>query len=126
MRNKLLFRAAMAVLFALLVVLACNTVYALGKGVPLTTLWDRGSWTQIALILLPLLCILNGSRPVWIAAILTTLLVWGFYLQQILKPYKGGGADIGLGLLMLSSPIFILAVCALTDWISGRVRQADD
>lgn len=116
----------MALLFAILVVVACNTAYALGKGVPLTTLWDRGSWTQIALILLPFLFILNSRRPVWIAAMLATLAFWGWYLLKILRPYQGGGADIGLGVLMLASPLLILAISLLTGWITRRRRPETD
>lgn len=37
-----------------------------------------------------------------------TAAFWGFYLFRITRPYEGGGADIGLGLLMMFSPIPII------------------
>ncbi|MCW3845954.1 hypothetical protein OF829_01780 [Sphingomonas sp. LB-2] len=103
--------AAVAIGFA--VIAACNTVWAVVEGVPVTTLWeDDAVWAQIVIAAAPylLLALLGvGARRPWIVALCLTAAFWGFYLFVITRPYEGGGANIGLGLLMIFSPLPITA-----------------
>jgi hypothetical protein len=114
-------RAAVGVLAALLlglgVVGACNTVWAISRGRPLATLWGAESPVQVLLASAPYLALAAGgvvARRPWFVGLALTCAFWGFYLFEITRPYEGGGANIGLGILMLfsPSPIFVGSVIA--------------
>jgi hypothetical protein len=117
-------RAAVGVVAALLVGLgvvgACNTGWAISRGRPLATLWGAESLAQVLLVSAPYLVLAAGgvvARRPWFVGLGLTVAFWGFYLFEITRPYEGGGANIGLGILMLFSPIPIFAgslIAALT------------
>lgn len=117
-------RAAVGVLAALLlglgVVGACDTVWAFSRGRPLATLWGAESLSQVLLASAPYLALAAGgvvARRPWFVGLALTCSFWGFYLVEINRPYEGGGANIGLGILMLYSPIPIFVgsvIAALT------------
>jgi hypothetical protein len=62
------------------------------------------------------------TRLPWIVGICLTAAFWGFYVYEITRPYEGGGADIGLGILMLFSPLPIAgaSLLSLVTLVDGR------
>lgn len=48
------------------------------------------------------------SKRAWLAGIVATLLVWSALLASVDLSH-GGGANIGMGLFMLASPLFVAA-----------------
>lgn len=89
------------------VVATCNTVWAIAEGLPITTLWDENSLVQVLIASLPYIVLatlgITARRP-WIAALCLTAAFWGYYLWDITNNEETG-ANIGLGILMLFSPI---------------------
>lgn len=110
------------------VIAVCNTVWAVVQNFPILKLWGDDSLWQILLISLPFLALAAGgvvARLPWIAGLCLTAVFWGFWLFQITRPYEGGGADIGVALLMMFSPVPILAVCVIAARISAK-RQTGE
>ena len=110
------------------VIVVCNTVWAVVQGFTILDLWGDDSLWQILLISLPFLALALGgvvARLPWIAGLCLTAAFWGFWLFQITRPFKGGGADIGLALLMMFSPVPIIAVCVIAARISAK-RQTGE
>ena len=63
------------------------------------------------------------ARRPWIAGLITTLAFWGFYLFEITRPYEGGGANIGLALLMMVSPIVVVSASAIAALTSKTTKS---
>lgn len=59
----------------------------------------------------------QASWRAWAGAACITALAWGFFTYEVARPYEGGGANIGLGLLMLASPAFVLLGAAIGSWL---------
>jgi hypothetical protein len=87
-------------------------------------------WTRTALAFAPFACLALYAfvrrralwsarvRLAWATGIVLSLLLWAWYfLDPLLDP--GGGANIGLGLLMMASPLPIFLVMW---WIARRSR----
>ncbi|TKD53191.1 hypothetical protein [Sphingomonas baiyangensis] len=116
---------AIGVVAGLAIIAACNSIWALANGMGLGALWDDTSPAQAALAGAPyaMLGIVGIRTPrAWQVAAVLTAAFWGYYLYAILRPYDGVGANIGLGILMLASPVIIVAAALLTAAID-RVRQ---
>ena len=118
--------------FALTIVLAvvaiCNTVWAISGGFPIVTLWDEASFIQVLLASFPYLVLamfgIRLRRP-WIVALFLTAAFWGYYLWDITH-YEGGGANIGLALLMMFSPVPITGGSLLALATLTNRRSADE
>lgn len=69
---------------------------------------------QIALAVSPFalltICGIDARRP-WLVGLAWTLMFWGYYWYSV-ETYNGGGADIGLGFIMMLSPL-IVALAAM-------------
>jgi hypothetical protein len=105
--NKITIRAFLAAIaLGIAPVALCNITWVLVRGYG--SLWDDALPFQAGLAAFPfLLLTLIGTRRAlpWLVGITLTALFWGLYLYRILSFDGGGGADIGLGILMLFSPI---------------------
>lgn len=106
-----------ALIIGVVVVAMCNAAWAIACDLPILSLWDYASIFQVliasaAFILLALLGI-NARRP-WIVALCLTVGFWAFYAYVITRPYEGGGANIGLGILMMFSPLPIAGASLLS------------
>lgn len=116
---------AVALLIGSIAVAMSNTVWALAKDFPIFTLWDSASVSQIVIASTPFIVLaifgIRTRRP-WIVGICLTAAFWGFYVYEITRPYEGGGADIGLGILMLFSPLPIAgaSLLSLVTLVDGR------
>ena len=109
-----------------LIALALGPVVAIGTAVAFSLLTGRSlnlseEWGVFAfqslLISVPFVAVaLTGTqkKAPWIVGLALTVLLWGYYLYNGVS-YQwhpdGSGANIGLGLIMLISPIFITASC---------------
>lgn len=117
-----------ALTIGLTVVGICNTVWAIAGDFPIMTLWDEASVGQVLLASFPYLflsiCGISARRP-WIAGLCLTAAFWGYYLWDITH-YEGGGANIGLGIVMIFSPIPITAGSLLALATLSDGRRADD
>lgn len=117
-----------AVAIGLMVVLGCNTVFAMTGRLAAGGIWDEESPAQILVASLPYLALATcgvSARRAWITALCLTAAFWGYYLWCITH-YQGGGADIGLGILMLFSPVPITggSMFALVAFAERRKRAA--
>jgi uncharacterized membrane protein len=71
---------------------------------------------HLVVTLIPMIALaLAGSRALvlWATTILTTVCFWAYFVWQIWQDSLtgfAGGANIGLGLIMLGSPFVVLAV----------------
>jgi len=117
------------------VVTVSNTIWALSRSLPILALWGGDTVFQIliasaALILLALLGAAQQlgkrARRTWIVGICLTVAFWAFYTYGITRPYEGGGADIGLYLLMMISPLLIVAASLLVSVTSADERSANE
>ncbi|MEG8039855.1 hypothetical protein QP166_11080 [Sphingomonas sp. LR60] len=119
--------AALVIGFA--VVATCNTVWAATRGVSVLRLWDDASPFQILIAGSPYAVLavfgISARRP-WLVGLCLTAAFWGYYLWKITTFDGIGGANIGLGILMMFSPILIIAgsLFALVTLANGR--GADD
>jgi hypothetical protein len=106
--------AALAIGFV--IIGTCNAGWAISRGVPIKPPWDSASLPLFLFASAPYLILafsgVNDRRP-WTVGLCLTAAFWGFYLFQITRPYEGGGADIGLGLLMIFSPVPIIVGCLI-------------
>jgi hypothetical protein len=59
----------------------------------------------------------------WLVGLALTVILWGYYLFEGVS-YQwhpdGTGADIGLGFMMLASPVVITAICLGVHWLQRR------
>ena len=63
-----------------------------------------------------------GGRWPWGVALVLTAMFWGIYLAVALSSRGDGtGANIGLGLLMLGSPVIVVAAGFLTAKVTKRL-----
>lgn len=87
---------------------------------------------QIAIVSAPFVLLaglgIRNKLP-WIVGLLLTFAFWGYYLFEGVS-YRwypdGSGADIGLGLIMLFSPIPIAALCLATWVLQRRTGPSQD
>ena len=114
-----------ALLIGVAVVGASNTVFAVNRGYPLLSIWSDGSTGQILTVAAPFIFFsllgLSARRP-WLVAFCLTVAFWAYYAYVITRPYEGGGADIGLGILMLFSPLPI-ALASLLSLVSPNAKR---
>lgn len=70
---------------------------------------------QAFLVAIPFLVLATAgisTRRAWIAGLGLTLALWSYYLlDALVLAIPGRGANIGLGLVMLASPLLISLVC---------------
>ena len=70
---------------------------------------------QVFMVAIPFLVLATASistRRAWIAGLGLTLALWSYYLlDALVLAVPGRGANIGLGLIMLASPLLISIVC---------------
>ncbi len=67
---------------------------------------------QIAFVAAPFVVLALAdvrAKSAWLVALGLTVTFWGFVFYVVAQPYSRGDANIGLGLLMLVSPVVILA-----------------
>ena len=112
LRGRLLISLAIGIL----VVSAANAFAYLVMRIPFA--WEDEYAViifQIVIVSLPFIIIsLTGARSPapWVAGLGMTVALWGFYVFDAWSSRGSGeGANIGLGLLMLMSPVVISAVC---------------
>lgn len=107
------------------VVAACNAVATLATGDPLAW-WKSASATQAVIAGAPFVVLaLFGiaARRAWVSGLVLTALFWGLYLVTTVRADAGGDANIGLGILMLFSPV-VVTVGSLIALRAGRRRDA--
>ena len=118
-----------SVVIGFVVIATCNTVWAATRGVSVLQLWDDTSPLQVLFAGSPYVVLavfgISARRP-WIVGLCLTAAFWGYYLWKITTFNGIGGADIGLGILMMFSPILIIggSLLALATLADGR--GADD
>ena len=112
---------ALGLAIGLFVVVGVNGGHALITGRSLDLADEWGVFLFQALIagapfgLLALTGIRN--RAPWLVGIAMTVAFWGYYFFEAVRYHLSGdtsGANIGLGLLMMVSPIIITAACFVT------------
>jgi hypothetical protein len=118
---------ALAIGFA--VIATSNTVWAVIADFPLLSLWDDASIFQVLIASAPFIVLaisgISARRP-WIVALWLTVAFWVFYTYVTTRPYDGGGANIGLGILMLFSPVPIAGASLLSLLTLADGRSADE
>jgi len=118
-----------AAIIGVSVVGASNTVWAIMTGSPLRSLWDDASPVQVLIASAPFMLLallgVQARRP-WIVALSLTFAFWSYYTYVTTRPYDGGGANIGLGILMLFSPMPIAGASLLSLLSLADGRSADD
>ena len=83
---------------------------------------------QLTIVSLPFLVLAMGgvrARRPWLVGLLLTGALWGYYLFEGIRYQLSGdrsGANIGLGLLLLASPLLISIACIATHAIAQRRR----
>lgn len=118
-----------SLLIGFTVVATCNAVWAATRGVSVLHLWDDASPFQVLIAGSPYAVLavfgISARRP-WIVGLCLTAAFWGYYLWKITTFNGIGGADIGLGILMMFSPILVIggSLFALVTLADGR--GADD
>ena len=112
-----------ALVIGVAVVAIYKTLWAFIRGVPLLALWGNASIFQVTIASAPFLLLalvdIRARRP-WKVALILTITFWSFYAYVISRPYEGGGANIGLGILMMFSPLPIAGASLLSLRTSGR------
>lgn len=120
--RRLALGLAVSLAIGLAVVTMCNTVWSVTRGAPIMTRWGEQSPVHVVLAGLPyfILAICGiRARNAWIAAPSLTAGFWGYYLWDIAH-YAGVGANIGIGILMIFSPIAVTAGALLAWYLSRR------
>jgi hypothetical protein len=81
---------------------------------------------QALLVSVPFVAVaLTGTlrKAPWLVGLALTVGLWGYFLYEGVS-YQwhpdGTGADIGLGLIMLASPVVITAICLGVHWLQRR------
>lgn len=118
-----------------LLAIAIGALVAVGTEVAFSVLTGRSlqGWGFIAsnafLVAIPFIAVaLTGTlrKAPWLVGLALTALLWGYYLCDGVS-YQwhpdGSGANIGLGLLMLASPLFITAACLGVHWLQRLDRR---
>ncbi|HEX8191617.1 MAG TPA: hypothetical protein VF552_01835 [Allosphingosinicella sp.] len=87
------------------------------QSLPLVILWIAAPFLLLAL--------LRAGRAPWVVALVLTLTLWIFFLAVAAGIPPNQGGELGLGLLMILSPPFIiLPALALHLWQRWRARRA--
>src|SRR3954470_20444218 len=113
MSRSWLLAAALAI--GVFVVAADAILFSALTGRPLSFASDVEPVNAIIVAIPYLALALSGARRAlpWLVGLALTLSLWGYYLYEGVS-YQwhpdGSGTDIGLGLIMLASPLFISAV----------------
>lgn len=87
-----------------------------GRSLNLSEEWQVIAWQAVSVSVPFLALAVTGTKrkTPWIVGLVLTLMLWGYYLYKGVS-YQwhpdGSGANIGLGLIMLVSPVFITAAC---------------
>jgi len=79
------------------------------------SLWGGETDSQVLMVSAPFLVLAllgTGAPWPWLVGLFLTAAFWGFCLYVLTRPYEGGGANIGLGVLMLFSP-FLITIAVL-------------
>jgi hypothetical protein len=82
--------------------------------------------TQVALVSLPFLVlalVLRFGRPAWLTAAVLTAIVWTLPAADHALRQGEGGANIGLGIFMLVSPLLVLGGALAASAAAGRRRK---
>jgi hypothetical protein len=127
LRGRLL-AALLALVIGVLVVAVNALLFTLLTGRPLVYANDVEPY-QVTIVAIPFLVLALigvGDRRPWQVGLALTLALWGFILLDGVR-YQwnpdGSGANIGLGLIMMISPLFITAISVATHL--HRRRAAD-
>ena len=113
--------------------LAIGPLVAGGTAVAFSLLTGRSlshEWGNIALqalvVSVPFIAVaLTGTlrKLPWLVGLALTVTLWGYSLYTGVN-YQwhpdGTGADIGLGFMMLASPVVITAICLGVHWLQRR------
>jgi hypothetical protein len=116
--------------------LAIGPLVAGGEAIAFSLLTGRSmseEWGVIAfqslLVSFPFIAVaLTGTikKAPWLVGLALTLSLWGYGLYRGVS-YQwhpdGSGADIGLGLIMLASPLPITAICLGIYWLQRRTSS---
>ena len=98
-----------------LVTVGCNLAISYAHGWSKLQLWDEFSVSDVLIISAPfalLSLFAISSLSAWTAGIGVTIAFWAFmYLPSAMQ--TGGGANIGFGILLPFSPIFVFVVAVL-------------
>ena len=117
---------AASIAIGLTTVLTHDIIWAISGGFPITPIWREETSSQVLIACAPFLvlsvCGIGARRP-WIVGLCLTGALWGYYLWDSTH-YKGGGANIGLGILMIFSPILITGACLFAYATSAERRIA--
>ncbi|MEA3003922.1 MAG: hypothetical protein QOH81_2710 [Sphingomonadales bacterium] len=123
---------SVAVIIGVLVIAGENILFSLLTGKP-TSFSSDVEPVNALLVAIPFIILaLIGTTKLlpWLVGLALTLLLWGYALYSGVSYQRhpdGSGADIGLGLIIMASPVFIsaivLAVYAALRRISGRTRR---
>jgi hypothetical protein len=107
----------------------CNTIWATTRGVRVLQLWDDASPFQVLIAGSPYAVLavfgISAWRP-WLVGLCLTAAFWGFYLWKITTFNGIGGADIGLGILMMFSPVLVIGGSLFSLVTLADERGADD
>ena len=103
-----------AVIIGVLVVGGTNLVFSLLTGRPFSFASDVDLMVLVAFPFL-ILALLGARQWLpWVVGLVPTVALWGWYLYAGVSYQRnsdGSGANIGLGLILLASPLVISAIC---------------
>ena len=114
-----------ALLIGVVVVAADDFLFSVLTGRPLSFASDVEPVNALVVAIPYLVLALAGARrvPPWAVGLALTLSLWGYGLYDGVS-YQwhpdGSGADIGLGLIMLASPVFITAAVLAVHFVQRR------
>ena len=82
---------------------------------------------QVFMVAIPFLVLATAgisTRRPWIAGLGLTLALWSYYLlDALVLAVPGRGVNIGLGLIMLASPLLISVVCVALARTDMKCRE---
>ena len=120
-----------ALLIGVLVITGVDLAFSLLTGRPFAFA-DGVAPFQMALVAFPFMVLaLLGARHwlPWLAGLVPTLALWSWYLIKGVSYQRhpdGTGADIGLGLILLVSPLVIGAICGATFVLQQRSAERSE
>lgn len=131
-QRSTLFLLIMAIAIGIFVVATVNGILWLFGGVEYhmkSYIWLFS--VDIATVSAPfiLLALLHiHSKQAWLMGMAMTLLLWGYYLFDGLRGDTEGnvGANIGLGLIILVSPVIISLVCLVVAKLQDGHRASPE
>lgn len=107
------------------VVVATKLAFAGLTGRPLTFSFGV-DLVQMVMVAIPFLMLAMGrvrARLPWLTGLALTAAFWGYYLYEGVRYQWSGdtsGANIGLGLILLASPVLISFACIATYLLERR------